>query len=68
MRLIVKSGSAAGEEFEVDRELVAGRSPSADIVIPDAGISSRHARLRPASGGIEVTDLDSTNGTFVAGT
>ncbi|MGH2633669.1 MAG: FHA domain-containing protein, partial [Tepidiformaceae bacterium] len=67
MRLVVKSGVAAGKEFEINRELVAGRAATADIVIGDNGVSSRHARLRPVADGIEVTDLDSTNGTFVDG-
>lgn len=67
MRLVVKSGVAAGKEFEINRELVAGRAATADIVIGDTGVSSRHARLRPVGDGIEVTDLGSTNGTFVDG-
>ena len=67
MRLVIKSGTAAGREFEVEREMTLGRAPNSDIVIADTGVSSHHARLRPAPGGIEVTDLGSTNGTYADG-
>src|SRR5258708_23060818 len=67
MRLIVKSGSAAGREFEIDREMTVGRAPASDIVITDSGVSSRHASLRPVESGVEMTDLGSLNGTFVDG-
>lgn len=48
-----------------------GRDESCDIVLPDSGVSRRHAELivgddgRPGS--LSVRDLGSTNGTFVAG-
>ena len=65
MRITIDSGAAAGREFDVLRQMTVGRSASSDIHLPDAGISSRHATVRPIAGGIEVTDLGSTNGTFV---
>ncbi len=64
--LQVISGPAAGQEFEVDRELIIGRR-DADLAIADDELSRRHAAVRPADPGVVVEDLGSLNGTFVAG-
>jgi Protein of unknown function (DUF3662)/Inner membrane component of T3SS, cytoplasmic domain len=50
-RLLVAPGGA-----------VIGRSRDCDIVLDDAGVSRRHARLHPAAGGWALEDLGSTNG------
>jgi pSer/pThr/pTyr-binding forkhead associated (FHA) protein len=42
-----------------------GRAPDNDIVIDDPTVSSAHAELRDEGGRWVVTDLDSTNGTYV---
>jgi len=44
-----------------------GRSRDCDIVLEDAGISRRHAELRPGPDGWTVADLGSTNGVRVNG-
>jgi len=44
-----------------------GRAEEAQVSIADASVSSHHARIIQNSQGFEVVDLDSTNGTFVAG-
>jgi predicted component of type VI protein secretion system len=44
-----------------------GRSRDCDVVIDDAGVSRRHAEIRPGSGGWTVADLGSTNGVRVNG-
>ena len=45
-----------------------GRSTGADFIVDAALVSRVHCRLtRPADGGLEVRDLESTNGTFVNG-
>ncbi|HTR89387.1 MAG TPA: DUF3662 and FHA domain-containing protein [Solirubrobacteraceae bacterium] len=46
---------------------VIGRSHDCEIVLEDAGISRRHAELRPSSEGWSVSDLGSTNGLRVNG-
>lgn len=47
---------------------IIGREPPADIVIPAPQVSARHAELRPLGPGLfQLTDLGSTNGTFVNG-
>jgi pSer/pThr/pTyr-binding forkhead associated (FHA) protein len=48
-------------------KLVVGRSPSADVSIPDSQVSSKHAELTEQGGGWVITDSSSTNGTFVEG-
>ena len=37
------------------------------LLIDDPGVSRSHLRLRPVDSGIEVSDLESSNGTFVDG-
>jgi hypothetical protein len=44
-----------------------GRSRDCDIVLDDAGISRRHAEIRPGTEGWTVADLGSTNGVRVNG-
>ena len=64
MRLSVTSGPHAGDYIEVTDELTIGREGT-DIVLDDAELSRRHASFRPTADGLEVTDLDSTNGTWI---
>jgi len=47
--------------------LIIGRSPNADVVIDHPAISLRHLKVVKGPSGIEVTDLNSMNGTFVNG-
>ena len=42
-----------------------GRTPPADIVLPDSEVSRAHCRLSIENGELMVTDLGSTNGTFL---
>lgn len=46
---------------------VLGRGEEADIVVDDTGVSRRHLELKRTPHGVVVTDLGSTNGTFVEG-
>lgn len=48
-----------------NRDITIGRSAECDIVLDNAGVSRQHAMLACVEGEIEVTDLDSGNGTFV---
>jgi pSer/pThr/pTyr-binding forkhead associated (FHA) protein len=66
--VVVVAGAASGARVSVDRPLVVGRS-EADLTIEDPQLSRRHAMLAPGPGGtVVVTDLGSTNGTWVNGT
>jgi hypothetical protein len=55
-RLLVAPGGA-----------VLGRSRDCDIVLDDAGVSRRHAHIRPAAAGWTIEDLHSTNGVLLNG-
>ncbi|WP_394828382.1 sigma 54-interacting transcriptional regulator [Pendulispora albinea] len=47
--------------------LVVGSAPSADIVVRDATVSSRHCSLFMDDNGLWITDLASKNGTYIGG-
>jgi pSer/pThr/pTyr-binding forkhead associated (FHA) protein len=66
MWLVVKDGPLAGRRYELTAELVLGRE-DADVTIDDPEMSRRHAVVRPTSGGGEVQDLGSLNGTRLNG-
>lgn len=53
--------------FGSKSELTIGRAPENDIVLDGLQISTRHARLMQAGGGIAVEDYNSTNGVYVNG-
>jgi len=66
LRLEVVSGSQAGRIFEADLDVVrVGRSAESDLVLPDAHVSSEHARIVSSVDGFVLEDLDSTNGTWL---
>jgi pSer/pThr/pTyr-binding forkhead associated (FHA) protein len=61
--LVLKTGAA----FSLPaRKTVIGRDTECDIVIPDVGVSRRHASIMPVPGGYLLTD-ESSNGTLVNG-
>ncbi len=45
--------------------VVIGRDPECELCINHFSVSRRHARILPAPAGYRVTDLGSTNGTFI---
>jgi DNA-binding NtrC family response regulator len=47
--------------------IVVGRAHPADVVVPDLGLSRRHAEFSWEPDGVYVEDLDSTNGTKLHG-
>src|SRR5687767_13887060 len=55
------------EVFAFKQQLVIGRAPSADIVLPHPSVSRAHAVLERVPEGIQVRDLDSVNGVLVGG-
>jgi PAS domain S-box-containing protein len=61
--------AAIGKAFRLQAgEHVLGRGSEVDIRIDDHGVSRRHARvLRTPEGACHVTDLGSTNGTYLNG-
>jgi pSer/pThr/pTyr-binding forkhead associated (FHA) protein len=63
------SGKYQGGEFPLPDvgELIIGRAAELDMVLIEDMVSRRHARLVAANGNLTLTDLGSTNGTFVNG-
>jgi hypothetical protein len=67
-QLIMRSGPTPGASFTLEGDqLTIGRDSVNEIVINDAEISRRHARLTFQGGKYVLEDLGSTNGTFVNG-
>lgn len=67
-QLVMRAGPQPGSVFPLQKsEIYIGRDPSNDLVISDAEVSRKHARLIWQAGGYILEDLGSTNGTFVNG-
>src|SRR5688500_17606685 len=70
-RLIHMTGSLAGRVREMEAvETVLGVDPrEAQVVFPaqDTPVSGRHASIKEEHGGLSLRDLDSAQGTFLAG-
>ena len=66
--LIMRSGPEPGKAYELtNSEIYIGRDIHNDVVINDAEVSRKHARMEIQAGGYVLEDLGSTNGTFVNG-
>jgi pSer/pThr/pTyr-binding forkhead associated (FHA) protein len=64
----IVEGPGAGRQLALDRSLLIGRAPDADLVLEDDQVSRHHARVSPGAGGtVTLEDLQSANGTFVNG-
>ncbi|SEN61372.1 FHA domain-containing protein [Cryobacterium sp. TMT1-3] len=67
-RLVITSGPKAGTEFPLGADTITiGRSSDSSLVIRDDYTSTHHARLMLWHDEWMLQDLDSTNGTFLAG-
>src|SRR4051812_6072657 len=66
-RLVSTTGDQSFELVE-GRTLIVGRGLTSDIAIYDPTISRRHAELTVSVDGVQVRDLDSSNGTCINGT
>ncbi|MCK4871389.1 MAG: FHA domain-containing protein [Phycisphaerales bacterium] len=65
--LTIISGPDKGKRFELTEPSLIGRSSEA-LRTSDPSISRRHAELTPDDGRWFISDLDSSNGTYVNGT
>ena len=64
--LVAMSGEQKGDDFRVrEGQNTLGSSPDSDITIRDVTVSGHHASIRHKDQKFILTDLDSTNGTFL---
>ncbi len=67
--LTVVRGPDEGLEIQVDGSapcpVLVGQGPACGLRLSDPTVSRRHVALEPSRVGLRLTDLDSTNGTFV---
>jgi pSer/pThr/pTyr-binding forkhead associated (FHA) protein len=65
--IIGQHGQMPGSHAMSKDILVVGRGDDSDIVLPDRTISRRHIQLQRTADGWQVTDLESSNRTYMAG-
>lgn len=67
--LIVKEGHRRGQIYQLkENETLLGTDTNCDIAVSDEAVSRLHAKVRTTKDGeLQITDFDSTNGTFVNG-
>ena len=64
--LVIIDGADRWRDFKVTkRKMTMGRSRDCDIVLEHSQVSAKHASIRLMDDGLYLTDLDSSNGTFV---
>ncbi len=61
------AGSMAKDRFEVGPVMTIGRGANCDIVVDHEAVSKQHLRISKLDDRFVITDLGSTNGTFVNG-
>jgi diguanylate cyclase (GGDEF)-like protein len=65
--LIYPPGPNLGRKYELKGKVITlGRDPTSDILVSSDSVSRRHARLSMEEGRRIITDLESTNGSYVA--
>ena len=66
--LVALDGAQKGEDFRLrEGKNSLGSAEGSEITLRDQAISSKHASISYRDGKFMITDLDSTNGTFVNG-
>jgi hypothetical protein len=67
-QLVMRTGPTMGKTYGLEKsEIAIGRDPSNDIVINEAEVSRKHARLLLQDEKYVLEDLGSTNGSFING-
>src|SRR5712692_3311340 len=66
--LVTIDRGKSGRAFPLTKDrVIIGRLAESDVVVPDPGVSRRHAEVRRENGRFVLIDLGSTNGTLVNG-
>ena len=64
--LVVLNGAQKGEDFRLrEGKNTVGTAHDAEVALADPAVSQKHASINYREGEFLLTDLDSTNGTFV---
>ncbi|MCA3016518.1 MAG: sigma 54-dependent Fis family transcriptional regulator [Myxococcaceae bacterium] len=66
-QVTVTAGPDAGQTRAIDGRLVVGSHPDAGLSLKDTTVSRYHVELDARPDGVLVRDLESTNGTYLAG-
>ncbi|PZR09546.1 MAG: hypothetical protein DI536_21625 [Archangium gephyra] len=67
-QLVIAEGKEAGREFEFDQaSVLIGRTAECDVILYEAGVSRKHARIVIEEASFFIEDLGSSNGTKVNG-
>lgn len=67
-KLVLSFNGEFVKEFELDKEIITiGRKPDNDIHIDNLAVSGNHAKILTILNDSFIEDLDSTNGTLIAG-
>jgi serine/threonine protein kinase len=68
-RLLVREPGGASRVIPIQKAVITlGRAPDNDVVLDHTDVSRHHARLEVAADGVyRITDLNSTNGIYLAG-
>jgi pSer/pThr/pTyr-binding forkhead associated (FHA) protein len=66
LALVIVRGSPPGARFDLREDALIGRV-DAGVMLDDDEVSRYHAIVRVNDDGADITDLGSTNGTFVDG-
>jgi DNA-binding NtrC family response regulator len=69
--LVVVQGEEVGRAYGIDgtqpSRVLVGKSPACSMQLPDPHVSRRHAAIDVEGNALRITDLGSSNGTFVNG-
>lgn len=65
--LIAYTGPLNGQKWLIERDMIIGREPECDIVIPDRQVSRMHTKVFLKREGVFIEDLGSKNGTHING-
>ena len=66
--MVNEKGLPDAGPIHIDRDVsIFGKSPTVDVNLDNQYVSRRHFQVRSQDGVFFITDLDSTNGTFLNG-
>ena len=64
-RLVSKAGEPPREHRILGKRVLIGSGGEADFVLMDTTVSRRHAQIEKSHGRFQISDLGSTNGTYL---